>query len=103
MFYCVRIIITVTCKCLRHAIKYLGLTRILLQKISSCDNDPAKPFTIRTNKYMAMWSFMSLLTRVPCVPACQRDLCPDVLACQHGLRANLPACQRAKSVPTSPS
>lgn len=53
-------------KCLRLAIKYLSLSRIInllrfyssymqtyecfLQKESSCDNDPAKSFTLKANK-----------------------------------------------------
>ena len=44
--------------------------------------------------FCLLYFIKSLLNRVPCVPACQRDLRAKVLACQRGLRANVLACQR---------
>ena len=38
---------------------------------------------------------LSLLNRVPCVPACQRGLSANVLAGQRGLHANVLKCQRS--------
>ena len=37
---------------------------------------------------------MSLLNRVPCVPACQRGLLAEVVSCQTGLRACVSTCQK---------
>ena len=70
-----------------------------------------KPFEIRN---IGKWSeisaiiilecisLLSLLNRVPCMPACQRGLRANVLACQRGLRAKfsslraiVPTCHKA--------